>query len=531
MSDLRDFTGKNRRFTGTDSVTISSGTTGERVDGAAKIRFNTSTNLMEYYSGTDWKAIDSPPIVNNFEVDGGSTVTSATVNNEAGGTFEFTINGSSFDTTSATVQFIGTSGAEETINTQSITRNSTNLLTVTVTASDFDTSNSPYTLRVTNGSGLAANLEGAVSADIDAPTFTNAENTTVVIYDSQRSSGTIAADDLCGASNAASFAVQSGSLPSGFTLNTSTGAITWSSAGAVGSDTTTTFTIRATSSEGGTADRQFKITVKAPVVESFTSTGAQTFSVPTGISTVKVLVAAGGGGGTNRGGAGGAGGLVIHSTYPVTPGGSVPLSVGAGGNGPGNTTGDTPPAGSGQNSVFGAITASGGGGGGGHARNGSPGGSGGGGGRDGGPDGTSGGPGSQSPSGGGTGYGNPGGGSTAPGSANGGGGGGAGGTGNQGGTTFPGKSSNTPMYGGAPGGVGRADDITGSSTYYSGGGGSGGDAGHTPGSGGQGGGGRGGGQVTAQDGQNNTGGGGGSNGDGVPSRPGNGGPGVVIVRY
>ena len=32
MADLRDFTGKNRRFTGTDSVTISTGTTGERVN-------------------------------------------------------------------------------------------------------------------------------------------------------------------------------------------------------------------------------------------------------------------------------------------------------------------------------------------------------------------------------------------------------------------------------------------------------------------------------------------------------------------
>ena len=27
MADLRDFTGKNRRFTGTDSISISSGTT------------------------------------------------------------------------------------------------------------------------------------------------------------------------------------------------------------------------------------------------------------------------------------------------------------------------------------------------------------------------------------------------------------------------------------------------------------------------------------------------------------------------
>ncbi len=75
-------------------------------------------------------------------------------------------------------------------------------------------------------------------------------------------------------------------------------------------DTTSTFTVTATGDDA-TATRQFKITVKAPVVQSFTSTGAQTFSVPSGISTVSVLVAGGGGGATNRGGGGGAGGFVF----------------------------------------------------------------------------------------------------------------------------------------------------------------------------------------------------------------------------
>ena len=45
MADLRDFTGKNRRFTGTDSIKIPSGTTGERVNGTGKLRFNSSNNL------------------------------------------------------------------------------------------------------------------------------------------------------------------------------------------------------------------------------------------------------------------------------------------------------------------------------------------------------------------------------------------------------------------------------------------------------------------------------------------------------
>ena len=69
MADLRDFTGKNRRFTGTDSVTMPTGTTGERVNGSAKIRFNSTLNLMEYYDGANWKSIDSPPSVTGFTID------------------------------------------------------------------------------------------------------------------------------------------------------------------------------------------------------------------------------------------------------------------------------------------------------------------------------------------------------------------------------------------------------------------------------------------------------------------------------
>ena len=154
MADLRDFTGKNRRFTGTDSVTISSGTTGERVNGSAKIRFNSTLNLMEYYDGANWKSIDSPPSVTGFTIDdiGGSAVTSGTIDNEASGVSTIEILGSLFDTTGAVVTFEGTA---ETISPVSTTRNSTTKITVTVTKSSFDASNAPYTIKVLNASGLS----------------------------------------------------------------------------------------------------------------------------------------------------------------------------------------------------------------------------------------------------------------------------------------------------------------------------------------------------------------------------------------
>src|SRR6056300_106848 len=228
MADLRDFTGKNPEFTGTTGAKLPSGTTGQRVDSSATLRFNSTTNLMEYYTGTDWKAVDAPPVITGFTVDdvGGSAVTSGTVDNEKvadSGLITIEVLGSLFDITGAAVQFIATTGNTETINTQSITRNSANKLTVTVTASDFDVANSPYTIKVTNGSGLSANLEACITADTDVPTFTNAADTNFDVFDNARSSGTITAANLIGASGvkaSAGYAVTTGSLPAGFTLNT-----------------------------------------------------------------------------------------------------------------------------------------------------------------------------------------------------------------------------------------------------------------------------------------------------------------------
>jgi len=99
--------------------------------------------------------------------------------------------------------------------------------------------------------------------------------------------------------------------------------------------------------------------VQVPTVEYFTAVGAHTFRVPSHVNTVEVLVVAGGGGGGSLGGGGGAGGLIHRQEVPVTPGGTVPITVGTGGpGGPGN-----PADRAGQNSTFGPLMAFGGGGG------------------------------------------------------------------------------------------------------------------------------------------------------------------------
>ncbi len=511
MSNLKDFTQKNREHTGVAGIKVSDDglSASDRVDEKGRLRFNDTTDLLEYYNGAVWKSVDAPPVITGFTLNdvGGTAVTSANVDNEASGVSTFEILGSLFDTTGAVVQFVGGS---ETLSPVSTTRNSANKLTVTMTNSEFDVTNSPYTIKVTNGSGLAAELASSVSADSDPPTFTNAADTDFAIFDSQRGSGTITAAQLVGASGvkaSGGFAVTTGSLPTGCTLNTTTGDITYSSVGAVGSNTTTTFSITATSTEGGTSTRQFTITVKAPILSTYNSTGSFNHTVPTGASLARVLVIGGGGGGGRViAGGGGAGGMVESNSYPVTAGESIPGNVGGGGGGAGNRRVS---GGLGSNSVFGSITAIGGGGGTSWSHPAPNSGGSGGGGSSNRPGGAPGNQGDFNPVNA-TGYGNPG--YNYSGGIGGGGGGAtSGGPGGRG-----------------TGGNSRANDISGSSVDYAGGGGGGGygNPNAPGGGGGAGAGGSNGGNATSNRG---SGGGGGYH---PPDRNGgSGGSGVVIVAY
>jgi len=241
-------------------------------------------------------------------------------------------------------------------------------------------------------------------------------------------------------------------------------------------------------------------------IHTFTSSGSL---VVTGsdITADYLVVGGGGGGGGTRGGGGGAGGMV------ETPGGTIPVgthtvTIGGGGNGgPGVDTGAV-----GEASSLGSIqSASGGGYGGGQGNPGGNGGSGGGG-----SDGQGGGEGTP-------GQGNDGGGST--GATGGGGGGGKDGAGNQG-----------PPTQGGPGGAAGSSSYSGSTVNYSGGGGGGSRDDGTVGNGGGGNAGPGGKNPTNLAGnaginQGGGGGGGGRHPTGAQLPGGNGGSGIVIVRY
>ncbi|MGD0534982.1 MAG: glycine-rich domain-containing protein [Methanoregula sp.] len=247
-------------------------------------------------------------------------------------------------------------------------------------------------------------------------------------------------------------------------------------------------------------------------IQTFTTVGTTSWTVPSGVTKVDYVVVAGGGGGGRYGGGGGAGGFLTATGYSVTSGTGLTITVGAGGNGATTTTAT---GSNGGNSVFATITATGGGGGGTSSatasiRTGANGGSGGGGAR------------STGNGGSGTaGQGNAGGAGNTNTNYLGGGGGGAGGTGTTATTTVAGN-----------GGAGTASSISGTSVTYAGGGGGGCYSTFTSGTA-TGGGGAGGDGAAGTSATANTGGGGGGGGatSSTTYNGGNGGSGIVIIKY
>ena len=111
-----------------------------------------------------------------------------------------------------------------------------------------------YFLRIENNDGLAVRSGSAILTVSDAPAWTTAAGSLGTVSNGGSINFTVAATD------ATTFGVQSGALPGGASLNTSTGAITGTESGST-QTTTYTFTIRATDAQAQTADRQFSITI------------------------------------------------------------------------------------------------------------------------------------------------------------------------------------------------------------------------------------------------------------------------------
>ena len=296
---LPNGTGKTN-FGGTTGIVLPSGTTAQRVNTTGLIRFNSTTGLAEYFDGTSFKSIDSPP-------------SSASINptslgeSTLGSSQTIVITGSNY-AASLTVKIIGNDGTE--INPASTTRNSATQITITTPTSGITNANEPYSFTVTNASGLSSTISDALSINA-TPVFSTPAGSLGTLADANRASSNLTPIAFTDSDNTATVSVTSGSLPGGITLNTN-GSFS-GTANAVGSNTTSNFTVTATDGTESAA-RAYTITVNAPLIISY------------------VVVAGGGGGGSQVGGGGGAGGMLTGSvTKPSS--GTVNVSIGGGGGG------------------------------------------------------------------------------------------------------------------------------------------------------------------------------------------------------
>ena len=238
---------ENINDTGNQGTKVAVGTTAQRGTTQGQFRFNTTTGLAEYYAGSAFKIIDTPPQV--------ASVDDSEVDSGGGGNQTIVITGTNFQT-GAVVTFVGTSAN---FNASSTTVNSDTQITAVAPKASFLNAQEPYSVKVTASSGLSGTLGDAINVDND-PTW----STSAGSLGASKELGdtgthfTVSASDPDG--DTINYTVQSGSLPTGTSLNSSTGAIS----GTIGGSAATfSFTLRATAGSK-TADRAFTFTTVVP---------------------------------------------------------------------------------------------------------------------------------------------------------------------------------------------------------------------------------------------------------------------------
>ena len=241
----------NTEITGTEAARMPQGTTAQRASAqSGDIRFNSTINLMEYYDGSGWKSIDSPPSITSISP---TVVTTAGAN--------ITVNGQFF-TSGSTAKFRGNDGTE--YASPSVSFTSTTQLTITTPASALTVANEPYDVIITNPSGLSGTLSDALDAG-STPTITQTAGATLAtIFDKGDDYSPITTLTGADADGQAITFSESGSVLSGenVTVN-SNGTITGDpDAQTTGAAVTKTFTAQATDGTN-TSTKSFNIIIRS----------------------------------------------------------------------------------------------------------------------------------------------------------------------------------------------------------------------------------------------------------------------------
>ena len=233
---------------GTEGTKVASGTTAQRGSTTGQWRYNSTTGYFEGRNtdGT-FSSLEPTPTVTSVDI--------SEVDSQAGGNQTVVITGTNFKTGDV-ASFVGSSAN---FNATTTTIDSATQITAVAPKSSFLNAQEPYKVRVTSATGVVGTSStGLISVDTAPSWTTSSGQIGGTIYEGDTVNTTVAASDSDG--DTIVYSVQSGSLPSGTSINSSTGAIT-GTAPSVSSDTTSSFTLRATANSK-TADRAFTMIVK-----------------------------------------------------------------------------------------------------------------------------------------------------------------------------------------------------------------------------------------------------------------------------
>jgi hypothetical protein len=271
--------GAELHVAGTGAIIVPVGTTGERPGTAANgmFRYNSETGYLEGYTASGWGALATQPSIASI------SPTSSLLADTA--TQVFTVSGSFFDSGLA-INLVGADGTNYSV----VDPTFVNAATATFKMGDLSSAtaqlaNRPYTVKVTCGSGLVVTSIQTIGFSGISWTSPAAGATlaTFVTTTSANNTELAATDDVGG--NDVTFSVPAANLPSGLTLNTSTGAIT----GQIGAATAAggvSVTFRVTDNvTGATLDRTFSIVGVQPLypftTHTFTNAGKTGSEGPT----------------------------------------------------------------------------------------------------------------------------------------------------------------------------------------------------------------------------------------------------------
>jgi hypothetical protein len=259
--DIADFKFENIVDTGTEGTKVASGTTAQRGSTTGQWRYNSTTGFFEGRNASDFSTLEPTPTV--------SSVDDGEVDSAGGGNQTIVITGTNF-TSGAVATFVGNAGANFDASTTTV--DSATQITAVAPKSSFLNAQEPYLVKVSSASGVAGTSStGLINVD-NAPTWTtNAGSLGSIAEDATGNHFTVSASDAEG--DTVSYSLQSGSL-AGLSLDSSTGVISGDPTD-VSSDTTNSFTLRATAGSK-TTDRAFSYITTNPPLDGSTQARANT---------------------------------------------------------------------------------------------------------------------------------------------------------------------------------------------------------------------------------------------------------------